>query len=94
MPVDLWGSKTRATGDQFRPLRGDIRSGFDPAALHLFGSVVGEDRCWWTGLPFPLGERPAGQVMRKADFVAEGQWAKLLGGNGCVTRAMSLRSAG
>jgi hypothetical protein len=88
------GFQDPVTGDQFRPLRGDIRSGFDPAALHLSGSVVGRTGAGGQDYPFPLGERPAGQVVRKADFVAEGQRAKLLGGNACVTRAMSLRSAG
>jgi aminocarboxymuconate-semialdehyde decarboxylase len=31
--------------------------------------------------PYPLGERPVGQVVRKADFLSGEQRAKLLSGN-------------
>jgi aminocarboxymuconate-semialdehyde decarboxylase len=31
--------------------------------------------------PYPLGERPVGQVVRKADFLSGEQRGKLLSGN-------------
>ncbi|GAA4710066.1 amidohydrolase family protein [Phytohabitans rumicis] len=55
---------------------------FDPAALRLLVSVVGEDHVLLgSDYPYPLGERPAGQVIRKADFLTDAQREKLLSGN-------------
>ena len=55
---------------------------FDPAALRLLVEVMGEDRVMLgSDYPYPLGERPAGQVVRAASFLTPVQREKLLGGN-------------
>ena len=55
---------------------------FDPAALRLLVDTMGEDRVLLgSDYPYPLGERPVGAVVRKADFLTDGQRDKLLGGN-------------
>ncbi|MEH1128160.1 amidohydrolase family protein [Micromonospora sp. CPCC 206061] len=55
---------------------------FDPAALRLLVTVLGEDRVLLgSDYPYPLGERPAGEVVRKADFLTSEQRSALLGGN-------------
>lgn len=52
---------------------------FEEAALRLLVSVVGEDRVVvGSDYPYPLGERPAGQVVRKSAFLSEEQRVKLL----------------
>jgi len=54
---------------------------FEPAALRLLIEVIGSDRVMMgSDYPYPLGERPAGRVIREAglDPVTE---AALLGGN-------------
>ncbi len=55
---------------------------FDPAALRLLVEVMGEDRVLLgSDYPYPLGERPVGEVVRKAAFLTSAQREKLLGGN-------------
>lgn len=55
---------------------------FDTPSLRLLVDVMGEDRVLLgSDYPYPLGERPVGQVVRKADFLTSGQRDKLLGGN-------------
>ncbi|HEX7745877.1 MAG TPA: amidohydrolase family protein [Micromonosporaceae bacterium] len=55
---------------------------FEPAALRLLVETMGEDRVMvGSDYPYPLGERPVGQVVRKADFLTDDQRAKLLSGN-------------
>ena len=55
---------------------------FDPAALRLLVDVLGEDRVVvGSDYPYPLGERPAGQVVRTAEFLTEAQRDKLLSAN-------------
>ncbi|MDI1464332.1 amidohydrolase family protein [Catellatospora sp. KI3] len=55
---------------------------FEPAALRLLVDTMGEDRVvLGSDYPYPLGERPVGQVVAKADFLTGPQRAKLLGGN-------------
>jgi aminocarboxymuconate-semialdehyde decarboxylase len=55
---------------------------FEPAALRLLVETMGEDRVMvGSDYPYPLGERPVGQVVRKADFLTDDQRAKLLWGN-------------
>jgi aminocarboxymuconate-semialdehyde decarboxylase len=55
---------------------------FEPAALRLLVDVCGEDQVvLGSDYPYPLGERPAGQVVRKADFLTDAQRAKLLSAN-------------
>jgi aminocarboxymuconate-semialdehyde decarboxylase len=55
---------------------------FDPAALRLLVDVLGEDHVMvGSDYPYPLGERPVGQVVRKADFLTDDQRDKLLSGN-------------
>jgi aminocarboxymuconate-semialdehyde decarboxylase len=55
---------------------------FDPAALRLLVDVLGEDQViLGSDYPYPLGERPVGQVVRKADFLTDAQRDKLLSAN-------------
>lgn len=55
---------------------------FDPAALRLLVDTMGEDRVLLgSDYPYPLGERPAGQVVRQAGFLTDRQRHKLLSGN-------------
>ncbi|HLU45772.1 MAG TPA: amidohydrolase family protein [Natronosporangium sp.] len=55
---------------------------FEPAALRLLVETLGEDRVMvGSDYPYPLGERPIGQVVRRADFLTDQQRAKLLSGN-------------
>ena len=55
---------------------------FDPAALRLLVDTMGEDRVLLgSDYPYPLGERPVGQVVRKADFLTPDQREKLLSRN-------------
>jgi aminocarboxymuconate-semialdehyde decarboxylase len=55
---------------------------FDPAALRLLVDVLGEDQVLLgSDYPYPLGERPAGQVIRSADFLTDAGRSKLLSGN-------------
>jgi aminocarboxymuconate-semialdehyde decarboxylase len=55
---------------------------FEPAALRLLVEVMGEDRVLLgSDYPYPLGERPAGRVVREAGFLTPEQREKLLGGN-------------
>lgn len=55
---------------------------FDPAALRLLVDVMGEDRVLLgSDYPYPLGERPVGEVVRKSGSLTPAQREKLLGGN-------------
>jgi aminocarboxymuconate-semialdehyde decarboxylase len=55
---------------------------FEPAALRLLVDTMGEDRVMvGSDYPYPLGERPVGQVVRKADFLTDDQRTKLLSTN-------------
>ena len=55
---------------------------FDPASLRLLVDVMGEDRVvLGSDYPYPLGERPVGQVVRKAGFLSPEQRMKLLSTN-------------
>jgi aminocarboxymuconate-semialdehyde decarboxylase len=55
---------------------------FDPAALRLLLDTMGEDQVLLgSDYPYPLGERPAGRVIREASFLSEAQRVKLLSGN-------------
>lgn len=55
---------------------------FEPAALRLLVDTMGEDRVMvGSDYPYPLGERPVGQVVRKADFLTDDQRTKLLSAN-------------
>ena len=55
---------------------------FHTAALRLLVETMGEDQVMvGSDYPYPLGERPAGKVVRDADFLTEDQRAKLLSTN-------------
>jgi aminocarboxymuconate-semialdehyde decarboxylase len=55
---------------------------FDAAPLRLLLETLGEDQVvMGSDYPYPLGERPAGQVVREAEFLTEDQRTKLLSGN-------------
>jgi aminocarboxymuconate-semialdehyde decarboxylase len=55
---------------------------FDPAALRLLVDTMGADRVvLGSDYPYPLGERPVGQVVRKAEFLTERQRDLLLSEN-------------
>jgi aminocarboxymuconate-semialdehyde decarboxylase len=52
---------------------------FHPAALRLLVDVLGEDGVLvGSDYPYPLGERPAGRVVREAEFLTERQREKML----------------
>ncbi len=55
---------------------------FDHAPLRLLVDTLGEDRVMvGSDYPYPLGERPAGAVVRTADFLTDTQRDKLLSTN-------------
>jgi aminocarboxymuconate-semialdehyde decarboxylase len=55
---------------------------FDERALRLLVDTVGADRVVvGSDYPYPLGERPAGGVVRKAAFLDEATRARILSGN-------------
>ena len=55
---------------------------FSEPALRLLVDVMGEDRVLvGSDYPYPLGERPAGAVVRNAGFLTSAQREKLLTGN-------------
>ncbi|WP_370461420.1 amidohydrolase family protein [Micromonospora sp. Llam0] len=55
---------------------------FDPAALRLLVDTMSADRVLLgSDYPYPLGERPVGAVIDKADFLTADQRAALSGGN-------------
>jgi aminocarboxymuconate-semialdehyde decarboxylase len=55
---------------------------FDGAALRLLVDTIGADRVVvGSDYPYPLGERPAGAVVRAAEFLDDATRAKLLAGN-------------
>ena len=55
---------------------------FDPAPLRLLVETLGEDQVMvGSDYPYPLGERPAGNVVRRARFLTDEQRTKLLSTN-------------
>ncbi len=55
---------------------------FDERALRLLVDTVGADRVLvGSDYPYPLGERPAGGLVRKAAFLDENARAAILSGN-------------
>jgi aminocarboxymuconate-semialdehyde decarboxylase len=55
---------------------------FDPAPLRLLVDTLGEDQVMvGSDYPYPLGERPAGNVVRTAEFLTDDQREKLLSRN-------------
>ena len=55
---------------------------FDERALRLLVDTMGADRVMMgSDYPYPLGERPAGAVVRGASFLDEPARARILGGN-------------
>jgi aminocarboxymuconate-semialdehyde decarboxylase len=55
---------------------------FEPAALRLLVETMGAERVMLgSDYPYPLGERPVGQVVRSADFLTDRQRELLLAGN-------------
>lgn len=65
---------------------------FQPESLRLLVNTLGSDQVMLgSDYPYPLGERPAGEVIRRADFLDEGEKLKILGGN--ATRFLGLPGA-
>ncbi len=63
---------------------------FDSVALRLLVDRMGPDRVMLgSDYPYPLGERPAGELVRQAAFLDDTDRAKLLGGN--AQRFLGLR---
>ena len=55
---------------------------FHPAALRLLVDTMGEDQIVvGSDYPYPLGERPAGKVVRDAEYLTDEQRDKLLSTN-------------
>lgn len=55
---------------------------FEPAALRLLVETMGAERVMLgSDYPYPLGERPVGQVVRSANFLTDRQRDLLLAGN-------------
>ena len=66
---------------------------FHPAALRLLVDVLGEEQVIvGSDYPYPLGERPAGRVVRDATFLTDAQRTKLLSTN--ALRFLGRSSAG
>jgi aminocarboxymuconate-semialdehyde decarboxylase len=67
---------------------------FDERALRLLVDTVGLDRVVvGSDYPYPLGERPAGNVVRKAAFLTEADRQQILVGNAEVFLGASMASA-
>ncbi|WP_212743135.1 amidohydrolase family protein [Microbacterium sp. 2FI] len=55
---------------------------FDPAALRLLVDTLGAEQVMLgSDYPYPLGERPVGAVLERADFLTEPQKAAIRSGN-------------
>ena len=55
---------------------------FDESALRLLVDALGSDQVMvGSDYPYPLGERPAGAVVRSATFLDESARAAILSGN-------------
>lgn len=55
---------------------------FDPKALRLLVDTLGAERVMLgTDYPYPLGERPAGAVVDRSDFLTDAQRSAILHGN-------------
>ncbi|MDX6238125.1 MAG: aminocarboxymuconate-semialdehyde decarboxylase [Kribbellaceae bacterium] len=55
---------------------------FEPSALRLLVDTLGEDQVMvGSDYPYPLGERPVGQVVHTSEFLSAAQRNKLLSGN-------------
>jgi aminocarboxymuconate-semialdehyde decarboxylase len=66
---------------------------FDAAALALLVATMGEDQLvLGSDYPYPLGERPAGRVVRESSFLSNAQRDKLLFGN--ARRFLALDASG
>ncbi|MFD4423116.1 amidohydrolase family protein [Agromyces sp. NPDC058484] len=64
---------------------------FDPAALRLLVDTLGSRQVMvGSDYPYPLGERPVGSVVDRADFLSDEQRADLRHGN--ARRFLALRS--
>lgn len=55
---------------------------FTETALCLLVDTFGHERVLMgSDYPYPLGERPAGKVVREAGFLSQAERARVLGGN-------------
>lgn len=55
---------------------------FDPVALRLLVDTVGASQVIvGSDYPYPLGERPVGEVVRRADFLTDAEREQILSGN-------------
>ncbi|RJO73763.1 amidohydrolase [Nocardia panacis] len=55
---------------------------FDPVALRTLVDTLGASRVMLgSDYPYPLGERPVGQVVHRSEFLSESERAAILGGN-------------
>lgn len=78
---DLVGVSQRPPADYLRRFYVDSVV-FDGRALRLLVDTMGADRVMLgSDYPYPLGERPAGAVVRGAEFLDEADRALILGGN-------------
>lgn len=63
---------------------------FEPRALRLLIETMGTERVMLgSDYPYPLGERPVGDVVRRADFLSEADRYAILGGNAQVFLGMT-----
>lgn len=62
---------------------------FEPAALRLLVDTLGADHVMLgSDYPYPLGERPVGNVVRSSDFLSDAERDAILGNN--ATRFLAL----
>jgi aminocarboxymuconate-semialdehyde decarboxylase len=68
---------------------------FDERALRLLVDTLGAARVMiGSDYPYPLGERPAGGLVRRASFLGEDDRAKILSGNAETFLGARLRRRG
>lgn len=78
---DLVGVSARPPADYLHRFSVDSVV-FDERALRLLVDTMGADHVLLgSDYPYPLGERPAGAVVRGATFLSEDDRARILGGN-------------
>ncbi|MFZ8909659.1 MAG: amidohydrolase family protein [Candidatus Nanopelagicales bacterium] len=78
---DLVGVSARPPADYLHRFSVDSVV-FDERALRLLVDTMGADHVMLgSDYPYPLGERPAGAVVRGATFLSEDDRARILGGN-------------
>ena len=66
---------------------------FDERALRLLVDTMGVERVMLgSDYPYPLGERPAGRVVREAAFLSDADRARILGGNAAAFLGHHTRS--